>query len=234
VYAVASMAAASQRPSLRAEQLASVAVFPLPHVVLFPGARLPLHIFEPRYRAMMVDVLAGGTGLLVVAQLEPGWQQDYAAQPPIFPIAGIGEIERSQRNDDGTYDIELIGRARVRLAELPMLDKPYRRAKAEPVPDLAAGEGLPESELASLFSLATQVARLVRNREPRFRLLGAPDDPPGLLMDKISDQLIGDPVQRQQLLATLDLGDRLKAITSQIAHLHLTLLAGEDGGATLH
>ena len=40
---------------MRDNQLASVAVFPLPRLVLFPGSRLPLHVFEPRYRAMMAD-----------------------------------------------------------------------------------------------------------------------------------------------------------------------------------
>lgn len=228
------MARDSELPALREDELASVAVFPLPRVVLFPGGRLPLHIFEPRYRSMMADVLASGTGLLLVAQLQPGWQSDYAGQPPIFPTAGIGRIERSEHNADGTYDIELLGLGRVRLDELPMLDKPYRQARASLLPDVMPAEGLPEAELTSLFSLATQVAGLVRGREPRFRLLATPDDPPALLMDKIADQLIGDPARRQELLTTVDLGERLKAISSQVAHLQLTLLAGERGGRTLH
>jgi uncharacterized protein len=227
------MAGESER-SMSADQLASVAVFPLPHVVLFPGGSLPLHIFEPRYRAMMADVLAGGSGLMVVAQLKPGWQGDSGGQPPFFPIAGIGRIERSQHNADGTYDLELRGLARVELKELAMLDKPYRRAKATPLSDLGPREGLAESELNSLFSLATQVAVLVRKREPRFRLLATVADPPGLVIDKIADQLIGDPVERQRLLTMLELGERLKAVTSQVAQLQLTLLAGEDSGALLH
>jgi len=219
---------------MNAAQLASVAVFPLPHVVLFPGGRLPLHIFEPRYRAMTADVLAGGSGLMVVAQLKPGWQGDYAGQPPVSPIAGIGRIERSQHNADGTYDLELRGLARVELEELPMLDKPYRRARATALVELAPREGLPATELTSLFSLATQVAVQVRNREPRFRLLATLAEPPGLLIDKIADQLVGDPAERQRLLGMLDLGERLKAVTSHIAQLQLTLLAGEDSGAMLH
>jgi uncharacterized protein len=216
------------------DQLASVAVFPLPGAVLFPGGRLPLHIFEPRYRAMMADVLAGGSGLMVVAQLKPGWKQDHGGQPPIFAIAGIGRIERSQRNDDGTYDLELRGLARVELEELAMLDKPYRRAKAATLSDLPPSDGLPESEITSLFSLASQVAALVRKREPRFRLVGTVGEPAGLLIDKIADQLVGDPGERQRLLGMLDLGERLKAVTTQVAQLQLTLLAGEDSGALLH
>jgi Lon protease-like protein len=228
------MTAEPERRNVSGDRFAGVAVFPLPQAVLFPGGRLPLHIFEPRYRAMMADVLAGGTGLMVIAQLKPGWRQDYAGQPPIFPLAGIGRIERSQRNADGTYDLELHGLARVELEELPMLDKPYRRANATRLSDLAPRAGLHETELTSLFSLATQVAALVRNRAPRFRLLATPADPPGLLMDKIADQLVGDPVERLRLLGMLELGERLEAVTSQVAQLQLTLLAGEDNGALLH
>jgi Lon protease-like protein len=226
------MATDSERVSLRAEELADVAVFPLPHAVLFPGARLPLHIFEPRYREMTADVLAAKTGLMVVAQLQPGWQREYTGQPPVFPIAGIGRIESCQHNADGTYDLELLGLSRVRLDELPMRGKPYRRARATPLADVVPVDGLPSGELASLYSLASQVAGQVRQREPRFRLLATPDDPPGLLLDRLCDQLVGDPAQRQELLAALDLRERLEQLTSRIAHLHLTLLAGGEKGGS--
>lgn len=227
------MARDEERAKPSAEQLASVAVFPLPQVVLFPGARLPLHVFEPRYRAMMADVLAGGTGLMAMAQLKSGWQREDGREPPFCSVAGLGIIERSQHNADGTYDLELSGLTRVQLEELPMQDKPYRRAKARALSDVVPGDGIADADLTALFSLATQVAALVRQREPRFRLLALPSDPPSLLLDKIADQLVGDPAQRQRLLETLELGARLAAITSYAAQLQLTLLAG-DGGQVMH
>jgi Lon protease-like protein len=220
--------------SLSERELASVAVFPLPRVVLFPHARLPLHIFEPRYRAMIADVLASKSQLLAVAQLEPGWEHDYAGQPPIYRIAGIGRIERSEHKPDGKYDIELLGLARVALDELPLGDRPYRRARATELHDAAPREGLAASELASLYTLAAQVVASIRSREPRFRLVAAADEPPSMMIDKISDQLVGDPVERQRLLTTLELSERLKLLSSLIAQLQLTLLAGEDGGGMLH
>jgi Lon protease-like protein len=209
----------------------------LPSAVLFPGAKLPLHIFEPRYRAMMSDVLAGGSGLMVIAQLKPGWQREYAGQPPIAQVAGLGRIETSQHNADGTYDLELLGLTRVQLDELPMGDKPYRRAKATPLAERGTATphaGRLDAELASVFSLASQIAVHVRKREPRFRLLATPNDAPGLMLDKLADQLVGDGAQRQRLLETLDVSERLQALTTQIAQLQLTLLAGEDGGAVVH
>jgi uncharacterized protein len=228
------MTAEHDHPGLRADQLTSVAVFPLPHVVLFPHARMPLHIFEPRYRAMIADVLASEARLLAMAQLDAGWERDYAGQPPILRFAGIGRVEQSRHNPDGTYDIELLGLARVELDELPFGKHLYRRARARLLHDVAPHDGIAATEIASLFALATQIAAAVRSREPRFRLLATANDPPSMMIDKISDQLIGNPVERQRLLGTLDLRERLKQLASLIAQLQLTLLAGEKGSGTLH
>jgi Lon protease-like protein len=216
---------------LHEDELASVAIFPLPGLVLFPHARLPLHVFEPRYRAMMADVLASRSHLIAIAQLQAGWQQDYAGQPPIFRVAGIGRLERSEHNADGTYDIELLGLARVELDELPMSDKPYRRARAKVLHDTPAND-LADKELAALYALAAQVVASVRKREPRFRLLAAAGDPAVVMIDKISDQLVGDAAQRQRLLETLDPRERLTQLSSLMANLQLTLLAGEGNGSS--
>ena len=71
--------------------LAAVPLFPLPDVVLFPRAVLPLHIFEERYKAMTADVLAGNR-LIAVALLKPGWQKNYYQSPAIEPVVCVGEI----------------------------------------------------------------------------------------------------------------------------------------------
>jgi uncharacterized protein len=228
------MTAEHDQPSLRADQLTSVAVFPLPHVVLFPHARMPLHIFEPRYRAMIAAVLASQSRLLAMAQLDAGWERDYAGQPPIVRVAGIGRVEQSRQNPDGTYDIELLGLARVELEELPFGELLYRRARARLLHDVAPRDGLAVTEMASLFTLASRVAASIRSREPRFRLLATANDPAPVMIDKLSDQLIGNPVERQELLSTLDLHERLKRLSSLIAQLQLMLLAAEKGSGTLH
>jgi len=59
-------------------------LFPLPNVVLFPGVFLPLHIFEPRYKEMVADALAGDR-IIGMALLRPGWEADYEGRPPIYP-----------------------------------------------------------------------------------------------------------------------------------------------------
>ncbi|HEV8231601.1 MAG TPA: LON peptidase substrate-binding domain-containing protein, partial [Thermoanaerobaculia bacterium] len=71
-----------------------IPLFPLPGVVLLPGTRLPLHIFEPRYRAMVADALAGD-GAIGMAMLKPGWERS-GPIPAIFPVGGAGRIVESE------------------------------------------------------------------------------------------------------------------------------------------
>ena len=62
-------------------------LFPLPNLVLFPHVMQPLHIFEPRYRSMLEDALASD-GLIAMALLAPGWENDYEGRPNLYPMAG--------------------------------------------------------------------------------------------------------------------------------------------------
>ncbi|HEY8944483.1 MAG TPA: LON peptidase substrate-binding domain-containing protein, partial [Polyangiaceae bacterium] len=81
-----------------------LAVFPLPNTVLLPGALLPLHIFEPRYREMTRDVLAARRRL-AITRLRPGFEELYQGRPPLFETCGVGAIVEDSRHADGRYDI---------------------------------------------------------------------------------------------------------------------------------
>src|SRR5688572_32938054 len=112
-----------------------VPVFPLPTLVLFPHTVVPLHIFEQRYRAMVMDALKGDK-LIAMALLKPGWEKDYEGAPAVHDVVGVGRILRDERTEDGRYNILLEGLARARIEELIPPD-PYRRARvrvlAEPL-----------------------------------------------------------------------------------------------------
>jgi Lon protease-like protein len=213
-----------------------VPVFPLPKLVLFPGTSLPLHIFEPRYRDMLADTLAGDDRLIAVAQLKPGWETAYDARPAIYPVAGVGRITAHARNADGTYDIILEALARVRLDEHTPAGVRYRRATATVLHERAPEGGVKTSDISALLSLATRVAALVKRALPGFVMQAESDDTPGLLSDRIADQFVLDPAARQDLLETLDVEQRIRTVTSQLAHLHLALSASSepDGSPTLH
>src|SRR5689334_24875244 len=80
--------------------LSAVPLFPLPNVVLFPRAILPLHIFEERYKAMTADALQGDR-VIAMAMLKPGWEKNYYGTPPIDPIVCVGSIWSHERLPDG-------------------------------------------------------------------------------------------------------------------------------------
>ena len=107
-----------------------VPLFPLSNVWLFPYVILPLHIFEPRYRQMIEDIL-DGTGRIVLGTVEQGSERAMDGSPPIYPIAGLGEVGRHERLDGGRFDILLLGLRRVRVQEVDS-DKLYRKVEILP------------------------------------------------------------------------------------------------------
>src|SRR5262249_26400409 len=121
-----------------------VPIFPLPDVTFFPHTLLPLHVFEARYRVMVIDALERDRRLAVV-KLRPGYESTYAGKPAVHRVAGPGEIVSCERWATGRYTILLRGETRVRLeAELPSdtlyrLVRARRLADVEPAGDVAPG-----------------------------------------------------------------------------------------------
>ncbi|MBL8861636.1 MAG: LON peptidase substrate-binding domain-containing protein [Planctomycetes bacterium] len=107
-----------------------VPVFPLPGVFLFPGCVMPLHVFEPRYRQMVSDLL-DRHGRLVMGTLLDG-VSEVNGPPRFHHVAGLGEIGRHEELADGRFLIWLVGLARVRVEEIDS-DRLYRRVRIEPL-----------------------------------------------------------------------------------------------------
>ncbi|HWN82074.1 MAG TPA: LON peptidase substrate-binding domain-containing protein [Candidatus Udaeobacter sp.] len=148
------------KPASAAEAI--LPIFPLSDLVVFPGMRVPLHIFEPRYRRLTEDALAGDRRL-AIAVLEAGFEADYFASPPIRPLVAACLIESSRRLPDGRFLIVLLGEARGRVvSELPRESCPYRRARIALRPAVRPSPGL-----------ASAVESL-RERAARFRASAAP------------------------------------------------------------
>lgn len=117
-----------------------VPVFPLPGVFLFPGTILPLHVYEPRYR-QMVDDLLDQRGWLVVSAIQAGHEDEAPGSPPFYDIGGLGEIAGHNILEDGRFLVTLHGISRVRVREVES-DKPYRMVEFEPIQESQpTGEG---------------------------------------------------------------------------------------------
>lgn len=95
---------------------ASIPLFPLPNVVLFPNVFLPLHIFEQRYRQMIQDALEGDR-IIGMVLLRPGWEGNYEGRPPVYLVGCTGLITHAERLPDGRYDIVLRGLEKFRIVQ---------------------------------------------------------------------------------------------------------------------
>jgi Lon protease-like protein len=122
-------------PSFLAGFSGKARLFPLPSLVFFPQVMQPLHIFEPRYREMTADALAGDR-FIALALPKPGWEKDYADKPALHDIACLGRIMAEQQLDDGRFNILLRGLARIHLVKEISSKKLYRVARAEILEDI--------------------------------------------------------------------------------------------------
>lgn len=206
---------------LRDQELIALPVFPLPSVVLFPGTRLPLHLFEARYRAMIEHCMNAGPQALAVTQLRAGWETSYEGSPPIHEVAGAGRIVSHERRSDGTHDIVVQAVCRVRLTEIAS-PHPFRLARAELLHD-AHADDVSTNDVASLVSLATEVAGLLHRTQPDFTLGLAGDESPATLADRLANRCLVDAALRQQVLETVHVPARVRLVTSALAELHLSL-----------
>jgi Lon protease-like protein len=183
--------------------LGEVPIFPLPSVVLFPGALLQLHMFEPRYRRLTEEVLASNQ-LMCVVQHAPFTHPDEPA-PALAEIAGLGEVVNFERLPDGRFNLLLRGRARMRLEELPFRP-PYRRARAVSVVE-TLGEPTPDARKV-LFSAARAELVGLQRRYPGAELELDPELELRVLVDRCAQYLVRDASTQQMLLETLDVNLR--------------------------
>ncbi|AKT36994.1 LON peptidase substrate-binding domain-containing protein [Chondromyces crocatus] len=206
-------------PTDLAAALSRLPLFPLPQVVLFPGALLPLHVFEPRYKTLVRDALATHRCLSVVLIADPN-RVDEHGHPAIHHVAGVGEIIEHVELPGGRYNILVRGRARVRLAEQPFIP-PYRTAQATLLED--RGGAIDPTAQAALLSTASAYAAMVRDQDQSFDLRLPPDASLGLSADLCAHYLLLDPSERQTALETLEVDARVQQVTDALALQRLSL-----------
>ena len=213
--------------------LSSVPLFPLPNVVLFPHALLPLHIFEERYKEMTADALRGGRQV-AMALLKPGWEKDYYSRPAIEPVVCVGTILSHEKLPDGKYNFLLQGHTRARIVREVRSDTSYRLAQLEPLAESQCPEKDLEDEYRRLSRVfgpellgATPVGRQFRTLI-RQGGVGTAD-----LADLVAFNYIDDVRLKQSLLADADVRGRVRRVVEALEAarpaLQMAHLRGESG-----
>jgi uncharacterized protein len=200
------------------ESLSSLPIFPLPNCVLLPGGLLPLHVFEPRYRELTRDCLAGSQ-LMAIARLRPGYETAYYARPPVYERCGVGRIICSEELPDGRFALLLRGVARVEIArELPA-ERSYRRVEARMLTDQECDRRETSDTHRRLITLCDRLAEVIEKGGSQLRDLVRSFDDPGACADAIAAALVMDADARQELLESCSPILRLQRTLGHVSHM---------------
>ena len=197
-------AQATPPAKVRADTLPpTIPIFPLPDTVLFPNVSLPLHIFEPRYRAMVADALKGDR-IIGMVLLQPGFEANYEGRPPVYPTGGAGVITQVEQLPDGRYNIVLQGLVKFRISGEDQ-SRSYRLARVTAMPEFPSNE-----ERAALRKQRQRLEALLAEpgSEPRFPPEIRDED----LVNALAQYVELEAIQRQALLEEQGVLSRSQAL----------------------
>jgi Lon protease-like protein len=167
-------------------------LFPVP-IVLFPGALLPLHIFEPRYRALVADAVAGSHRFGILVPNDQG-------EPAAGAIGTVARIRAIQPLPDGRSQIVVSGESRFLLKEILPADQPYPMGDTEPYEDEPDVQIPTSDEIATLETLGERYATALATVEDGERPFELSRDP-GVLTFQIAGLLEWDLPTKVHFLA---------------------------------
>ena len=210
-------------------ELSRLPIFPLPGMVLLPGAQIPLHVFEPRYRRLVRDC-SRGAGVLGLACIPEGEEgiSDPTRKPRILPVLGAGVLARIERLPDGRSNIVVRGVLRARVEREHESTEPYRLVDAAALSDETAdGDGARADSLRRLLFALCTAQRTAASAA--LAQSAARATMPSELADVVAGAVIEDPFERQAILETLSVSRRLLRVERAVsAALALTAGSGSS------
>lgn len=209
------------RYTITPDHLIALPVFPLPNLVFFPFTALPLHIFEPRYRAMTEHCLKAEWPLALV-RIKPGYEHLSPSRPPLDEIATAGFIVEHHRLPDGRFNVLLGGLQRVKLEYEDTGSAPFRRFMTSPLDDVWPEDRSvltePMQTLRACLTCLDAQAQRKRN-EPMFTADLFEIEDAAVMTNALATALVEDTDARQMLLANPDVAERLDFIITHLAQL---------------
>lgn len=199
-----------------------ITIFPLTGAVLYPGLQLPLHIFEPRYRAMVSDALARDRRIGMIQPQRP------AEGAPLYSVGCVGRIGDVEALEDGRFNIVLSGLSRFRTLRELDVTTPFRQVEAELLPEDESAVLAP-IERASFEREARRFAE-AQGYVVDWDQVGRLDDVS--LINGVSQIAPFDPAAKQALLEAPGLVARCELLV-QLMQFFGRTRDDDDEGATL-
>lgn len=192
-------------------------LFPLPNAALFPHVVQPLHMFEPRYRQMTADALAGDR-FLALGVLRPGHEDEYnRKRAPVFDTVCLGRITTGERLPDGRYNVTVQGLCRARIVGEVDGGELYRVAKLEPVEDVKPDDCSELRQAAAGIVDAFEQLYPQLAEHPSVRKMLRSELPFGVLCDFIAHATDIDAETGANILCEEDLVARGRVLTSWLS-----------------
>lgn len=185
-----------------------LSIFPLPGAILFPGMHLPLHIFEPRYRALVADATARDRRIGMIQPRPQASQGGDGDKPALFDLGCVGCIAEVEAMDDGRYNLILEGTALFRVRRELDVTTAFRQVEAELLP-VADDEVLSSAHRASLESESRRFAQ-AQGYQVDWSQVERLDDE--RLVNGIAQIAPFDAAAKQALLEATDLVTRAELI----------------------
>jgi Lon protease-like protein len=206
-------------------------IFPLPTVVLFPNVFLPLHIFEPRYRQMVAESLAGDR-IIGMVLLKPGHEAEYEGAPPVYATGCSGLITHAEQLEDGKYNLVLRGLEKfsIHSEEAPAAGRLYRSAVINPLDD-SLRDGERDELRHERKRLQHLLTPLFHDTLSRYLPEAMPDED---LVNALAQYLEFEPVEK---LALLERRGALARCRSMVELLEIKKLGsgiGDRGSGLVH
>jgi len=207
------------------DQTHELPVFDVPEYTLFPHTVVPFHVYDERY-GRMLDTALSDRRLLVVAGLQPGWE-DQGATAPTYEVAGLGRVLSDRRFHDGRYNIFVHCIARVRILTTRHYT-PYRSVDVEPLEDEPFEPEALSEPFDRLISLGSNLVReLGDSGAPLSKVLASTSDP-AILSNRLAGMLVEPPLERQRLLEELSPLNRCQAVEKHLVQYMMEIPDSED------
>lgn len=217
------------KPMVQPGALEELPIFPLPGGVLFPHALLPLHVFEPRYRAMVEHCVTERLPLGVV-MIKPGHEDEHLGRPPLLQTFGIGRLIASSELDDGRFFIMLRGMVRAQLIEELEADQPFRVVRARVVAENVGDAELLGRKIETIRGCLSSLVRSTPAMVHSAMEVLAQCSHPAELADKLSEEILTGATARQHALEVDNVGGRLDLLIEVL----LMLIGSEVQSETIN